>query len=170
MSLRKRVWFIVFNAIQLILAALLLFSALITIFNSVQFNRKEPAIIIMSIISFLMILSSSYNLFLAAKYREDYLPRGFNWVLSVLSLCFNGLFTLLILFVMCFGAYEEFFDGTDNEDITGKIMVFVVAAWAVVSILIFIWQLQLVKIMKQNSRLQLETLIDSIGSEKDENV
>lgn len=168
MSFRKRVWFIVFNVIQTILAALLLFTSLITIANGLQYDRYEPGMLIAATISFIIILTSCYNLFLATKYNEDYSQKRFGWTLTISSLCFNGLLTLFILFIMCFGAYEEFFDGSESEDIMGKIMVFVVAAWALISIFIFVWQLQLVRKIKRSNQLQLETLIDSIGSEKED--
>lgn len=171
MNARKKIWFTIFNVIQTIAAVFLSFGLLITIFNGYKYGgRISYAQVITVLITFFIICNTCYNLFLAAKYKKGVVQRKFKWALSILSLCFSGIIMLLILLITCYGAYEEFFDGSSNEDITGKIMVFVFIAWSILSALIFVWQLQLINEIKRTNKLQVELLIDSIGSEVQNNI
>jgi hypothetical protein len=166
MSSGKKIWFLIFNVIQTLAAGFLFFSLLLTMFDDFKYGgRMNNRQIIFLLLSFTLICTACYNLFLAARYKEGIAQKRFSWPLSVLSICFHGVITILITVLMCYGAYFEFFGGTSNEDITGKLMVFVVAAWAIMSGLIFVWQLQLVKKIKRTSDLQFETLIDLVGTD-----
>jgi hypothetical protein len=166
MSSGKKIWFLIFNVIQTLAAGFLFFSLLLTMFDEFKYGgRVNNRQIIFLLLSFILICTACYNLFLAARYKEGIMQKSFSWPISLLSICFHGLITILITVLMCYGAYFEFFEGTSSEDITGKLMVFVVAAWAIMSGLIFVWQLQLVKKIKRTSDLQFETLIDLVGTD-----
>jgi hypothetical protein len=171
MTPKKKIWFLIFNVIQVLAAGFMFFVLLLTIFDNFNYGAKiNSRQIIFAFTSLLLICTSCYNLFLAALFKEEVVQKRFSWPLSILSICFHGVITILITVLMCYGAYFEFFGGTSNEDITGKLMVFVVAAWAIMSGLIFVWQLQLVKKIKRTSDLQFETLIDLVGTDVQNNI
>jgi hypothetical protein len=166
MTPKKKIWFLIFNIVQVLAAGFLFFGLLFAIFDELKYGgRMNNRQIIISFASFFLIWTSFYNLFLAVRYKKEVVQKDFSWPISILSLCFHGIITILIAGLMCFGAYYEFFDGTSSEDLTGKLMVFVVAAWAIMSGLIFIWQLQLVKKIKRTNDLKIESLIEAIGQE-----
>ncbi|QNA45742.1 hypothetical protein [Lacibacter sediminis] len=86
-------------------------------------------------------------------------------VIYVLGLVFVGFVALLFLITLVFTSFG-FYLGKGASNSNGTALILCLVVFSIVSLLIFIWQIQLMNVLKRNQENKLNSILNSIGVEE----
>lgn len=169
MAIVKRKWksFLIVNYINTALWLLILAMAIVNLSDL----KKHNVDLEWEMLLFLGLAACScffglLNIFILRKYLPTRKIKGGLKVAYISGVVFwFGIFVLfLIAFIYLFD--QEFISKVRSEGIKGKLMLFVIALFATITLLVPIWQIKLINFLGRNYELELNNIIESIGSEQ----
>lgn len=117
----------------------------------------------LSVVAFLFCF---LNIHILQKYFPTQKISGFLKASYVISIVFWVCIFLLFMIAFFYGFNQEFISKERSGGVQGKMILFIVGLLMTGGLLQVIWQIQLMGFLRKNHELEIERIVDSIGSEK----
>lgn len=162
--------FLISNYINIVIWVLVLaLSVGNAINNSRYVNILKWEFLVFLLIAGFSVLISLLNLHVLKNYFPEKALTGSINISYITGIVFWISLVLVLLFIFCFGFYEEFINPEQNGSVNGKIALVIIITIVINLLLVLIWQIKLKRFLSKKQQVLLDDMIQSIGSEINNN-
>ncbi|MEJ8842976.1 hypothetical protein WG954_11325 [Lacibacter sp. H375] len=137
--------------------------------NSRYVNMLQWEFFVFLLIAGFSVLISLLNLYVLKNFFPEKALRGSVNITYTTGIVFWFTLIPVLLFIFCFGFYEEFINPEQKGSAGGKIALVIIITIVTNLLFVLIWQIKLKRFLSKRQQLSLDDMIQSIGSEINNN-